>query len=176
MRLSFLGLKSLGTGGRSQVWSFSVLFCFRSEMSWLSFSRTSLSNVLFGWLDPSLFLGSFWELLRRPAGDEEKPSSRRFLEFDGEAGMLRRVLEASPKTRFFGNTVEAIVTTVGDGLKGNKLLSVKSAWPEYHAACIVSPDRSDLNANMCMSVGWREQEVGCWRIRRQSGTRRCYVT
>src|SRR5205085_7840305 len=52
VKLSRVGSKST-TGGRSQAWSFSEFVCFSSEISWLSFSSTSDSNALLGWLDPS---------------------------------------------------------------------------------------------------------------------------
>jgi len=79
-------------------------------MSWLMRSRTSLSKVLFCWLEANLPFPSFWELGGWRAGEDEGTSSRRFFEADeGVAGMLRRALEASPNTRFCGSVVAAIV-------------------------------------------------------------------
>lgn len=79
-------------------------------MSWLNFSSTSLSNVLFGWLDASLPAGPCWELARRFEGDDVSASRRRFLVEPGVAGMLARVVVAAPpNTRFCGRTEAAIV-------------------------------------------------------------------
>ncbi len=108
-RLSLLGLKPSGTGGRSHDWSFSEFTCFRSDMSWLIFSRTSLSKALFGWLEASFPRPSFWELASRAAG-MRRASSRLFLELEGLVLMLRRLLEASPNMRFWGRTAPGIVS------------------------------------------------------------------
>jgi hypothetical protein len=76
-------------------------------MSWLSFSRTSLSKALLGWLDASL-PGVAWELLKRATGEEDgMSSSLRFLVDAGVAGMFWRPFDASPNTRFRGRTVAA---------------------------------------------------------------------
>ena len=76
-------------------------------------SSTSVSKVLFCWLEASLPLASFWELLKRAAGEEEGIwSRRRFLAETGVASMLRRALEASPNTRFFGSVVAGILVMV----------------------------------------------------------------
>lgn len=107
-RESVCGLKPAGIGGRSHAWSRSELCCFKAEISWLSFSRTSDSNVLLGWLDPSF--PAFWELEKWRAGDEEGGSSRRFLkDVAGVAMMFRRADDASPNSRFCGKTDEVVI-------------------------------------------------------------------
>lgn len=78
-------------------------------MSWLMRSSTSLSKALFGWLEASFPLPSPWELLKRAAGEEEGSSRRRFFDETGVATMLRRALDASPNTRFWGSVAEGIV-------------------------------------------------------------------
>ena len=72
-----------------------------------SFSSTSDSKALLGWLEAILEPGPFCELggRRGRAGDEEKMSVLRFLAEDGDdGGMFWRVRD-SPSTRFWGNVV-----------------------------------------------------------------------
>lgn len=107
-RLSRDGTKS-STGGRSQAWSRSVLFCFAVEISWLSFSRTSDSKALLGWLEASLlFLPLFCELRKLAAWasgeDVGKVSVLRFFTEDGVDGGTFCRLRDSPSTRFWGRT------------------------------------------------------------------------
>lgn len=124
-RVSRSGSKST-TGGRSHACSFSALFSRSPLMPWLSFSSTSVSNVLFGWLDASLPIRfSPWELFSCCfAGDDVKGSSRRFLAEDGAAGMLRRALDDSPSTRFCGKPLAVMASLRSDKMRMGEAVDV----------------------------------------------------
>lgn len=101
--VSFWALKS-PSDGRRHIWSFSALLCRRSEASWDSFSRTSDSKTLLGWLELSFARGSFWEPGKR-RGVCEGASTLRFLMELGDEGIFCRELVESPRTRFWGSLV-----------------------------------------------------------------------
>lgn len=98
-------------GGRSHCWSFSALFCLRSLISWVIFSRTSSSNVLFwGCVEPNPFRKGFCVDVLSPP---DSLSSLRFFIALGDVRALRSLLVASPRTRFWGMIASGIMTTQG---------------------------------------------------------------
>ena len=101
-RLSRFSSKSSRLG-LSHCWSLSVFDRLRSEMSWVIFSKTSVSKWLFGWLEPIFDLNppeAAGEDVKRPL--DGVPSSLRFFADGGDLTPLWAVFVVSVRTRFCG--------------------------------------------------------------------------
>ena len=105
-RLSVFSSKSC-KGGLSHCWSFSEFCCFNPLISCVSFSSTSSSNWLFGWLEP-VFV-PFWLSLSLFDGEDPASSFRLFAVFGEGMGRLalRWAFVESASTLLGGGRVAA---------------------------------------------------------------------